>query len=168
MKTLAAYRGGADGTGQSPDAGFIFACEDMVVDKAAPSNKLWLGDHFALCNDPGVPQAEREAYSIYASNGLLYLLAAGLDPTLTHQSGEVPRDLASAAAATARRYGSVHTSVNNESQWVSQNMWRGRHRLLAGDGWVAAGPCGPPDPLLGTRTLLRQQEERLVLGCLRV
>ncbi|MDD3718696.1 MAG: DUF4965 domain-containing protein [Actinomycetota bacterium] len=128
VKTLAAYRAAAQmaRAQASPDAGFIFACEDMVgLINRTLEQKLWLGDHFALCNDPGVPQAEREAYSIYASNGLLYLLAAGLDPALTPANLERFRqDLASAAAATARRYGSVHTSVNNESQWVSQNMWR--------------------------------------------
>ncbi len=128
VKALAAYRAAAEmaRAQASPDNGFIANCEERVgLINRTLEQKLWLRDHFAVCADPAVPQAEREAYSIYASNGLLYLLASGLDPGLTEANLERFRqDLSSSAAATSRKYGSVHTSANNENQWVSQNLWR--------------------------------------------
>jgi xylan 1,4-beta-xylosidase len=128
VKALASYRAASEmaRAQEPPDEGFIFACEDRVgLINRTLEQKLWLGDHFAVCDDPDVPQAEREAYSLYASNGLLYLLAAGLDPALTAENIERFRqDIANAAARTSRRYGYVHTSVDNENQWVSQNLLR--------------------------------------------
>ena len=128
VKTLAAYRAASEmaRAQDSPDNGFISACEERVgLINRTLEQKLWLGDHFAVCADPAVPQSEREAYSIYASNGLLYLLASGLDPALTTANLERFRqDLSSSAALTSRMYGFVHTSSNNENQWVSQNLWR--------------------------------------------
>ncbi len=128
VKAMAAYRAAAEmaRAQTSPDNSFISSCDRRVrLINITLENKLWLGNHFAVCDDPDVSQAERNAYSIYASNGLLYLLAAGLDPGLTEANlGRFRQDLANAAAKTSRRYGYVHTSVDNENQWVSQNLWR--------------------------------------------
>ncbi len=140
VKALGAYRAASEMAlaQEAPDADFSSACEARVrLINLTLENKLWLGDHFAVCDDPAVPQAEREAYSLYASNGLLYLLAAGLDPGLTQANLERFRlDLANAAARTQRRYGHVHTSLNNENQWVSQNLWRDALGYWLGvEGW---------------------------------
>jgi hypothetical protein len=148
VKALAAYRAAAEmaRAQASPDEGFISSCEERVrLINLTLEQKLWLGDHFAVCADPAVPQAEREAYSIYASNGLLYLLAAGLDPGLTAANLERFKvDLATASAKTERRYGYVHTSENNENQWVSQNLWRDALGYWLGvEGW----PSGQTDRL---------------------
>jgi hypothetical protein len=128
VKALAAYRAAGEmaRAQSSPDAGFITGCEERVrLINLTLGDRLWLGDHFAVCSDYSVPAPDREAYSLYASNGLLYLLASGLDTGLTSTNLErFKTDLASAASATSRRYGSVHTSVDNENQWVSQNLWR--------------------------------------------
>jgi hypothetical protein len=142
VKALAAYRAASEmaQAQASPDSGFISDCEERVrLINLTLEQKLWLGDHFAVCADPDVPQAEREAYSLYASNGLLYLLAAGLDPGLTQPNLErFKQDLANAAAKTERRYGFVHTSVDNENQWVSQNLWRDALGYWLGvEGWPA-------------------------------
>ncbi|NPV59892.1 MAG: DUF4965 domain-containing protein [Actinobacteria bacterium] len=129
VKALGAYRAASEMAlaQATPDEGFSSDCEARVrLINLTLENRLWLGDHFAVCDDPSVPQAEREAYSIYPSNGLLYLLAAGLDPGLT------------------------------------------RPGLLAGGGRLAAGPGGAPRPLLGPGALLRHQEERRLLGRVRV
>ncbi|RJP32229.1 MAG: DUF4965 domain-containing protein [Actinobacteria bacterium] len=148
VKALGAYRAASEmaGAQDSPDAEFIAACEERVgLINRTLEEKLWLGDHFAVCADPAVPQSEREAYSIYASNGLLYLLAAGLDPALTASNiDKFRQDLVSATSRTMRRYGSVHTSVNNENQWVSQNLWRDATGFWLGiPGW----PGGQSDRL---------------------
>jgi xylan 1,4-beta-xylosidase len=128
VKAMAAYRAAAEmaRAQASPDSTFISSCDRGVrLINITLEQKLWLGDHFAVCADPEVSRAEREAYSIYASNGLLYLLAAGLDPGLTEANLErFKQDITSAASKTYRRYGYVHTSVDNENQWVSQNLWR--------------------------------------------
>jgi hypothetical protein len=128
VKALAAYRAAAEmARAQAfPDTNFIESCEKRVrLINLTLEGKLWLGDHFAVCADPSISPAESDAYSIYASNGLLYLLAAGLDPGLTSANlARFQQDLTSAASKTERRYGFVHTSLNNENQWVSQNIWR--------------------------------------------
>ncbi len=141
VKALAAYRAAAEmaRAQASPDNSFIDSCDTQVrVINLTLEQKLWLGDHFAVCLDPDVPRAEREAYSIYPSNGLLYLLASGLDTGLTADNLERFRqDIASAAAKTGRRYGSVHTSVSNENEWVSQNLWRDAIGYWLGvSGWT--------------------------------
>ncbi|MDD5668110.1 MAG: DUF5719 family protein [Actinomycetota bacterium] len=140
VKALAAYRAAAEmaRAQTQPDDYFIAACEARVrLINLTLEEDLWLDDHFAVCSDPGISRAEREAYSIYASNGLLYLLAAGLDCGLTSDNLERFRqDISSAAAKTSRRYGYVHTSVGNENQWVSQNLWRDALGYWLGvEGW---------------------------------
>ncbi len=142
VKALAAYRAAAEMARAqlSPEQGLIDACEGGVAAiNLTLERELWLGDHFLVCSDPDIPKAEREAYSIYASNGLLYLLASGLDSGITSTNLERMRvDIATTASATERRYGHVHTSVNNENQWVSQNIWRDALGYYLGvDGWPA-------------------------------
>ncbi len=142
VKALGAYRAASEmaGAQASPDMDFIAACEYRIgLINRTLEEELWLGDHFAVCSDPSVPQAEREAYSIYASNGLLYLLAAGLDPALTASNiARFQQDLATTTSKTMRRFGCVHTSVDNENQWVSQNLWRDAIGFWLGvPGWSA-------------------------------
>ena len=148
VKALGAYRAASEmaSAQDSPDTDFIAACEERVgLINRTLEEKLWLGDHFAVCSDPAVSQSEREAYSIYAANGLLYLLASGLDPALTASNIEkFKQDLTSATSQTMRRFGSVHTSVDNENEWVSQNLWRDALGFWLGvPGW----PAGQADRL---------------------
>jgi hypothetical protein len=128
VKALAAYQAAAEmaRAQDSPDNSFITKCDSRVrLINITLGDRVWLGDHFAVGTDYSVPTADREAYSIYASNGLLYLLASGLDAGITASNLDRFRtDISTAAAATLRRYGFVHTSVHNENQWVSQNLWR--------------------------------------------
>lgn len=101
-------------------------------------DKAWLGDHYAVTldaktdglSDPWtgkeLPAGELEgwdAYSIYTSNGLLYLFLGG---------GKMPRwkvhhlasDIENAARATMGCYGCRHSSGGDATIWFSQNMWR--------------------------------------------
>ncbi|MDY6796453.1 MAG: malectin domain-containing carbohydrate-binding protein [Actinomycetota bacterium] len=127
VKALAAYHAAAEmARAQDPrDEAFISSCEEHVQLINRTLEGHWRGDHFAVCGDGALPEAEREAYSIYTANGLLYLLASGSETGLTPENLERMRiDLNSAAPATQRLYGCVHTSVNDDRQWVSQNLWR--------------------------------------------
>lgn len=140
IKALAALQAAREmATGFSPpDNELAAACERRVLlINHTLEERLWKGDHFLVCDDPAVPAGERDAYSIYASNGLLYLLSTGSDCGLTAGNLQKLReDLLQAAGATERRYGYVHTNVNNENQWVSQNLWRDALGFYLGvGGW---------------------------------
>jgi len=72
--------------------------------------------------DSPAPPSGWDSYSIYATNGLVYPLRAGLKL----DGLNLPRlreDLRRAAAVTMREFGSPHTSHEN-NMWVSQNIWR--------------------------------------------
>lgn len=140
VKAMAAYRAAREMARAQDfqDQAFMANCDASVrLINITLGDKLWLGDHFAVSSDYSVPPEDRSAYSIYASNGLLYLLASGLDCGLTSTNlARFKQDLQTAASATSRRYGFVHSSVNNENQWVSQNLWRDALGYWLGvDGW---------------------------------
>jgi hypothetical protein len=142
VKALGAYRAAREMAAAQDvkDQAFMNNCDAGVrLINITLGDKLWLGDHFAVCADYSVPAQDREAYSLYASNGLLYLLAAGLDSGLTSANlARFQQDIASAAAANERRYGSVHTSKDNENEWVSQDLWRDALGYWLGvNGWGA-------------------------------
>lgn len=126
VKTLASCRAFVEISEALGKSGsLVNSARETIIRINQALDTLWLGDHFAVCEDPDISPEEAEAYSLYASNGLLYLLASGLDTGLTAENLErMKKDIVSGASRLTRRYGDVHTSVNNENQWVSQNLWR--------------------------------------------
>jgi hypothetical protein len=141
VKAMAAYRAAREmaQAQDSPDSAFISNCDARVrLINLTLEDKLWQGDHFVVCTDGNVPAVDRNAYSLYASNGLLYLLASGLDCGLSASNLErFKQDLVNASITTSRRYGFVHTSVDNENEWVSQNIWRDAAGYWLGiDNWA--------------------------------
>jgi xylan 1,4-beta-xylosidase len=99
--------------------------------------KAWLGDHYAVC----LPQSSNglhdvwtgkqiqeedligwDAYSLYTSNGLLWLLATGLKPDLDYNRLIV--DLQNAVEKSITPFGCTHSSIDRSNVWLSQNMWR--------------------------------------------
>lgn len=99
--------------------------------------QAWRGDHYAIC----LPQTAKglrdvwtgrevkedelkgwEAYSIYTANGLLYLLATGVNPALDWQ--RIKEDIVSACRQSLTPYGCTHSSFDVSNVWISQNMWR--------------------------------------------
>jgi hypothetical protein len=123
-----------------PDLSLVEACQERIETiNHTLGEHTWQGDRFLVCDDPSISRDESEAYSIYATNGLLWLLSISADTGLDQDNLDRLRtDLASAAAATQRLYGSIHSSVNNENEWVSQNIWRDAIGFYLGvDGWPA-------------------------------
>nr|MDO8085521.1 DUF4965 domain-containing protein [Candidatus Sigynarchaeum springense] len=102
--------------------------------------RAWIGDHYAVCidknarglNDDGhifTPRPSKDgtiegwdAYTLYTSNGMLYLLASGLVPEVN-----IPRikiDMETAWRASLGEYGNFHSSADHSNAWLSQNMHR--------------------------------------------
>jgi len=100
------------------------------------AEKAWLGDHYAVCLPhskeelrdiwTGEPIGEGtiegwDAYSIYASNGLLYLLRSSTP--VECDISRMKEDIINATKKTFRKYGSPHSTIE-DNMWVSQNLWR--------------------------------------------
>ncbi|RIK05264.1 MAG: hypothetical protein DCC49_12700 [Acidobacteria bacterium] len=89
-------------------------------------NAAWRGDHFAVSLDPAVGlESDRNARSINAANGLMYLLQFGgnlpISPSLMDK---LRTDATSALIATLGPSGSVQMDMNVMSGWMSQSIWR--------------------------------------------
>lgn len=97
----------------------------------------WLGDHYAVC----LPQSATDlrdvwtgekidsdqlngwnAYSLYTTNGLLFLLATGVKPDLNYERLLV--DLQNSLSKSITSYGCTHSSIDRSNVWLSQNFWR--------------------------------------------
>ncbi len=128
IKSLAALRAAEEMAlaQPEPDEELADACRRRIIlINHTLQEKSWLGDHFRVCDDSSVSRDEAEAYSLYATNGILLLMSSGLDSAVDQINLERLRaDLAAAHQRNGRLYGDVHTSHNNENQWVSQNLWR--------------------------------------------
>jgi hypothetical protein len=99
---------------------------------------MWLSDHYAVCLDGTVEDADREAYSIHTGNGLLLLLGGQRDNGVTSTNmARLRQDVEAATARTWGTYGSKHTSYDPGRMWVSANIWRD-----AVAGYVGARPRG--------------------------
>ena len=113
-------------------------CEIEVRRAVATFNAGWLGDHYPVVLDDSatglvdnltgeplpydrLPGAD--AYSLYTSNGLLYLLMVDdLPPGLDRN--RLRDDVQSALRECTTPYGSSHSSADRERVWISMNLWR--------------------------------------------
>lgn len=122
---------------------------DILKELAAKSNQLiekikdtmeniaWLNDHYAVC----LPQSGADlrdvwtgkkiegddlngwnAYSLYTTNGLLFLLATGLKPDLNYE--RLLTDLQQSMNKSITPFGCTHSSIDRSNVWLSQNFWR--------------------------------------------
>jgi hypothetical protein len=102
------------------------------------AEKAWIKDHYAITverQSDGIvnpwtgeemPPGELKGwddYSVYTTNGLLYLFMANVKMPRWNQS-RMAQDIESAEEATRTPYGCRHTSGNKQAVWFSQNLWR--------------------------------------------
>lgn len=118
-------------------------------------NAAWRGDHFAASLDPRVNfESDRNARSINAANGLLYLFQFGGDIPISQSLLEKLRiDATSALVATLGPSGSVQMEKSVTSGWTSQAIWRDAVSIYLG----ARQPYGSGDFLEFARRYNNQQ-----------
>jgi len=119
----------------------------VECDAAKIESRAWLSDRYALCldrSDRGVVDAWTDqrssfenvsgwdAYSIYTADGLL--LPAMLGQPLLLDRDRLATDHHSATRETLGRYGCGHNSLEPDSIWVSQNIWREQIARYLGTG----------------------------------
>lgn len=138
IKRLAALHAAGRMFTEAGDETYARKCRKEVRRAVTSLNRGWLGDHWGVCLDKSAkglvdcwtkkPLPYRElpgwdAYSLYTTNGLVYLmmiedLPEGLSPDRLRQ------DVVSATRASMTRYGCGHSSLDQDNMWVSMNVWR--------------------------------------------
>ncbi len=101
-------------------------------------SEVWQGDHYAVTlsrtteglTDPWTGEALEpgelagwDDYSIYTTNGLLYLFLSGLRMP-RWKLNRFAADIENALDPTMTRYGCRHSSTPGQAVWFSQNIWR--------------------------------------------
>lgn len=126
VKCMAAFQAAREMARAASEPGLEALCRGRVeLVNQTLEYELWLSDHFAVCLDADVTAEDREAYSIYASNGLLYLLSGTRRAGVT--SGNLDRmalDMENTVERILKKYGCPHSSYDVYNEWVSQNLWR--------------------------------------------
>ncbi len=113
-------------------------CKREVRKAVKTLNAGWLGDHWGVCLDKSakglvdcwtrkpLPYDELpgwDAYSLYTTNGLVYLMMVDdLPPGLS--ADRLRQDVVNATAESMTRYGCGHSSLDQQNMWVSMNVWR--------------------------------------------
>ena len=110
----------------TPDLTYASKCRGQVESiNQTLEYDMWRSDHFAVCSDQDVTPEDRDAYSIYSANGLLYLLGGTRSAGVT--SGNIDKfaaDVANSTEKTLKTYGCPHSTYDQYNAWVSQNLWR--------------------------------------------
>jgi hypothetical protein len=138
IKRLAALHAAGRMLADTGDEALARRCRAEVRKAVRTLNAGWLGDHFGVCLDKsakglvdcwsGEPLPYRtlpgwDAYSLYTTNGLLYLMMVDDLPAGLRRE-RFRQDVVSACRASMTRYGCGHSSLDTENLWVSMNVWR--------------------------------------------
>jgi len=149
VKCLAAFQAAREMAAglPSPDPVYAAKCQGMVEQiNQTLEYDLWLSDHYAVCLDGGVEPADREAYNIYPSNGLLYLLSARRNIGVTSNNiANMRADLVNATEKTLKQYGCAHSSYDAFKEWVSQNLFRDQVAAYLGTKLNGSNPLAMSD-----------------------
>jgi xylan 1,4-beta-xylosidase len=134
VKCLAAHQAVSQMASTLGDPYYRMKCQAQVESiNQTLEYDMWLSDHYAVCIDGDVLAADREAYSIYPSNGLLYLLTGTRTAGLTsNNTYKMRTDLVNSTGKTLKTYGCPHSSYDAYNEWVSQNLWRDQVACLLG------------------------------------
>jgi len=138
VKRASALSSAAELLGRVGDDALAERCRQVADDAIDRIEKeAWLTEHYMVCTDRDtagmvdvwtgrplgmVPMPGAEGYSIYTANGMLLPVMVGRSAPL--QSGRLNKDLINATRETLSRYGCGHTSGEESSVWISQNLWR--------------------------------------------
>ncbi len=138
IKRLAALHAAGRMLEQVGEKTWAKACKDAVAEAVRALNEGWLGDHWGVCLDKSaaglIDSWTRQpleydilpgwdAYSLYTTNGLVYLmmvddLPEGID------AERLRIDVLNATRESMTEYGCGHSSMDTENMWVSMNVWR--------------------------------------------
>lgn len=148
VKRLAALHAAgrmAEATGDHALADRCYAAVDRALTTLQTTG--WLGDHYPVCLDrtttglvdawSGQPLPYDElpgwdAYSLYTTNGLLYLFMID-DLPVDFDLDLLRIDLLSAYRASLTEYGCTHSSADPDHLWVSMNLWRDQVAAYLGE-----------------------------------
>ncbi len=142
VKVLSALTAFLELTGNIPDSNILKDLTEKSIQviekiKNTMENIAWLNDHYAVCLPQSVEDLRDvwtgkkiegdelngwDAYSLYTTNGLLFLLATGIKPDLNYE--RLQTDLQQSLAKSITSYGCTHSSVDRSNVWLSQNFWR--------------------------------------------
>lgn len=115
----------------------VLCRDEMLKIKQAIENSGWHADHYAvsLKSTPdklnpnsiykSVVKTSTEnsnAYSIYTSNGFLYLAMAGYD--IPWNCDRLKSDILCSIKKADTEYGCTHSNLDRSNIWISQNIWR--------------------------------------------
>jgi len=137
IKVLASYRAMeliADLVGEKDFAGKCRGLRELLL---TTLDKSFREDHWPVClvesarglKDPWTGKALTDeqiegwdAYSLWNTHGLLYLLVTGTDTGLDEE--KVRRDILSSTQKSLTEYGCTHSSADRKVAWISANLWR--------------------------------------------
>ncbi len=141
VKTGCALQAAAEMAGMLGSPSLQERCtKQLSLIKRTLDEKAWLGDHYAVCIDKdarGLNEDGRiytplkgsgteiegwDAYTLYTSNGLLYLFSSGVEPFVDKE--RIHQDMITAWKASLGEYGNFHSSTDHSNCWISQNLFR--------------------------------------------
>lgn len=147
VKRLAALHAAGRMLSSVGDEELAERCRREVDEAIATLEAGWLGDHYPVCLDrtttglvdcwTGQPLPYDElpgwdAYSLYTTNGLLYLFMID-DLPLGLDRERLRLDALSAWRASLTEFGCTHSSADPDHLWVSMNLWRDQAAAYLGE-----------------------------------
>ncbi len=180
VKRLCALHAAAGIFDETGDPALAKECRRHARKAIATLNRGWQGDHYPVVLDKsarglkdswsGKPLPYKtlpgwDGYSLYTSNGLLFLMMIG-DVPKGLNPGRFRTDLVNSLEKSMTPYGSSHSSYDDSMVWISMNMWRDCVAAYLGENlmpmneryWnqqVFANSAGSEKPNCFTETSLR-------------